>query len=154
MARRTKREMEKMNNECRLYLFQTGLNYHKAYDLFVKDHLENGLQLPYYIKGIKDFKEVSEELAVELNKKEFMKKQDQQRAAAKDEIKKYIINLSKEDIKAIYKAYKDNVSHSDKLVIVDMYTTIWSDYKLTEKDIDQHMINVFSNIYRDQLQTA
>lgn len=153
-SRRTKNELAKMNNEVRLYLFQTGLNYHKAYDLFIKDHLENNLQMPYYIKGIKDFKAVSEELAVELNRKDQMKKVDQQRAAAKDEVKQYILNLSKEDIKAIYSQYKDKVNHSDKLVIVDMYNTIWSDYKLTEREIDQHMINVFTNIYQDQLQTA
>lgn len=154
MTRRTKREMQKMNNEVRLYLLQTGLNYHKAYDLFIKDHLENTFHMPYYIKGIKDFKTVSEEMAVEMNRKEQMAKKDQQRAAEKDNIKGYVLNLSKEDIKAIYKEYKDQVSQSDKLVLTEVYMMKWSDCELTEKDIDQHTINVFSRIYKDQLQTA
>lgn len=152
--RRTKRDMESMQLECRYYLLQSNNDPHKAYDNFIKYHLENKIILPYYIKGIKDFIKVSQQVAIELNRKEQMKQSDRERTEEKEEIINYILNLSKDDIKAIYKQYKDKVSHSDKLVIHDVYFTIWSNYEITKKDIDQHTINVFTNIYNDQLQTA
>lgn len=77
--RRTKREIELMKNECTYYLLQTKLDPHKAYDLYIKEYLENGLQLEYYIKGIKDFINVSQELAVKLKHKEAMKKSDKEK---------------------------------------------------------------------------
>lgn len=149
-SRRTKNELAKMNNEVRLYLFQTNLDYYKAYDLFIKDHLENNMQLPYYIKGIKDFKAVSEEMAVELNRKDQMAKKDQQRAEAKEIIIQYILNLSKDDVKMIWKEYKDKVNHTDKLNIVDITSCILND-EMKEAYINQSTINTFTKIYHDQL---
>lgn len=150
--RRNKRDMQRMENEVRLYLLSNKLDPHAAYDEMVKDYLTTGQSIPYYIKGIKDFIKVSQVLAVELNRKEQMKKADREQAEQKEIIINYMLNLSKEDIKGIYKKYKDKVSHSDKLVIIDMYNLIWSDYKPDKKDINQHEINVFSRIYNDSLQ--
>lgn len=149
MARRTKHDMELMKGDCIYYLLQTNNDAHKAYDLFIKEHLEAAQSIPYYIKGIKDFISVSQELAIEWNRKEQMKKADKQRYEQKEVIINYIDNLTFDEMKTIYKEYKDTVTHSDKLVLMDVYMLKGNnDFKT--KDIDQQMINVFQNIYRDK----
>jgi hypothetical protein len=153
MARRTKREMEYMKDDCRYYLLQTNNDPQKAHELMVKEHLQSGKMIPYYIKGVKDFIQVSQELAVDLNRKQQMKKADQQRFENKQTIINYIINLTVEEMKAIYKQYKDNVSQSDKLVLHEVYSLKFQN-EYTEKYIDQHAINVFTNIYRELKQPA
>lgn len=151
MARRTKREMEKMNNFCRLYLLSNKLDPHAAYEEMVKEHLGSGQMIPYYIKGIKDFINVSQELAAELNYKERMKKKDQERQSEKETIINYIMNISKEDINKIWKEYNKKVTHSEKLNIVDVHMCIHTD-DMKESYIDQSTINTFTKIYNDQLQ--
>lgn len=153
MARRTKREMEKMNNFCRLYLLSNKLDPHAAHEEMVKEHLTSGTMIPYYIKGVKDFIQVSQELAVELNRKEQMKKADKERFEAKETIARFILKLTKEEVYSLYKEYKDKVSNSHKLVLIDVYhLKAAEDFK--NEYIDQQMINAFTQIYRDQLQTA
>lgn len=154
MARRTKREMELMNGDVRYYLLQTNNDYHKAHELMIKEYLESHQPIPYYIKGVKDFIKVSQELALELNRKEQMAKRDKEQYDRKQEIINYIMSLSTNEMKAIYKEYKDIVRNSDKLVLHMVYMAIYNN-DLKEKDIDQHTINVFTEIYQDkQLQTA
>jgi hypothetical protein len=153
MARRTKREMELMKDDATYYLLQTNNDHHKAYDLFIKEHLEVGQSLPYYIKSNKDFLIVSQELAIEWNRKEQMKKADKERFESKQTVINFIINLSVNELKEIYKQYKDNVPQSDKLVLMDVYMMkAGNDFQ--EKYIDQQMINVFQTIYREIKQPA
>jgi hypothetical protein len=148
MARRTKREMELMKGDVTYYLLQTNNEPHKAYDLFIKEHLESGEWLPYYIKGNKDFIQVSQELAVELNRKDQMKKADKEKYESKQTIIKFIMDTTVQEMKEIYKQYKDKVSQSDKLVLHEVYSMKFqNEYK--EKYIDQHTINVFQTIYRE-----
>jgi hypothetical protein len=149
MARRTKNEMELMHDDASYYLLQTNNNYHKAYDLFIKDHLENNKTIPYYIKGIKDFLVVSQSLAVKLNRKEQMNKVNKQYAEKQEIIKDFILNLSIDEMKVIYKSYKDTVHHSDKLILVDAYTLIFNN-EMNEKHISQTVINLFTTIYNEQ----
>jgi Cu/Ag efflux pump CusA len=150
MARRTKREMELMNHEAKCYLLQTNNDPHKAFELMVKECLEAHESIPYFMKDIKDFIKVSQELAVEWNRKEQMKKADKERFENKETIMNYILQLTKEDAYEIYKQYKDKVSHSDKLVLVDVYNMIAYE-DMQKKYIDQQTINVFSKIYNEQL---
>lgn len=153
MTRRTKQDMEFMKNDCIYYLLQTNNDYHKAYDLFIKEHLENGKTLPYYIKGNKDFLFVSQQLAVEWNRKEQMDNKNKEIAEKKDVIINYILNMSKDEIKAIYKQYKNEVSPSEKIILVDVYTLIFND-AIEERNIGQNYINLFDTIYQEQLQTV
>src|SRR5690606_18662847 len=105
---------------------------------------------PYYIKGMKDFLQVSQELAVELNRVDQMKKKDREYKASQDTIKEYVLGLSKNDIKSIYSVYKDKVTQSEKLILVDIYTLIYNEC-LDDKCINQSCINLFRRIH-DELQ--
>lgn len=151
--RRTKSEMDKMRNTCTIYLLQTKLDPHKAYDLYIKEYLENGLQLEYYIKGIKDFIKVSQELAVKLKYEKAMKKADKEKFKKQETIKKYILNLTKEEIKDIYKQYKDKVSYTEKLELVNLVNFIYYG-DMQEKYINSVMINLFTKIYNDIKKSA
>jgi hypothetical protein len=152
-TRRTKLEMDKMRNTCTAYLLQTKLDPHKAYDLYIKEYLENGLQLEYYIKGIKDFIKVSQELKVKLKHKEAMRKADKEKFKKQETIKNYILNLTKEEIKDIYKQYKDKVSHAEKLELVNLVNFIYYG-DMQEKYINNIMINLFAKIYNDFKKSA
>jgi len=49
--RRTKSEIEQAMTDCKSYLLSES-NPHKAWDKYIKYHMENNIQLPYYISGI------------------------------------------------------------------------------------------------------
>lgn len=147
--RRNKNDMRLMKNEVTYYLLQTKNNPHAAHELMIKEYLESHTSIPYYVKGVKDFINVSQELAIQLNQKEQMTKQNQQRQEQKQNIINFILNLTVEDIKSIYKAYKDKVAHSEKLNLVNVYTAIYNN-EFSEKDIDQSIINTFQTIYQDR----
>ena len=148
MTRRTKREMELMKDDATCYLLQTNLNAHQAHELMIKEHLESGKSIPYYIKGVKDFIKVSQELAVEWNRRDMMAKKDAEKAMEKETIVDYIMNLNVSEMKAIYSTYKNTVSNSDKIVLNDVYMMIYS-CDMDRKYINQHTINVFSNIMNE-----
>lgn len=148
MTRRTKREMELMKDDVTYYLLQTKLKAHQAHELMIEEYLTSGTPIPYYIKGVKDFIKVAQELAIQLNRKELMAKKEQERANQQEIIIDYIMNLTTEEMKVIYSTYKNSVSHSDKLVLNDVYLMIYSN-DLDKKYVDQHIINVFSIIYND-----
>lgn len=148
MSRRSKRDMELMKLDVRYYLLQTNNNYHKAYDLFVKDYLTRGKMLPYYIKGIKDFLNESQVSALELNRIDQMNKRDKAIQLDKNKIIDNIMSLSIDDIKHIYRTYKDDVSSSDKLVLHDMYMMIYSN-ELDVKHISESTIRLFRMIMND-----
>lgn len=148
MSRRSKRDMELMKLDVRYYLLQTNNNYHKAYDLFLKDYLTRGEMLPYYIKGMKDFLNESQVLALELNRMDQMNKRDREIQLDKNKVIDYIMSMSIEDIKHIYKAYKNDVSSSDKLILHDMYMMIYSN-ELDVKHISESTIRLFRMIMND-----
>ncbi|MED1125550.1 hypothetical protein [Bacillus atrophaeus] len=148
MSRRTKKEMEYMKDDVRYYLLINNNNPHKAYDNMVKDHLKSGEIIPYYIKGIKDFNSVFAELAIELNRKDQMKKRDKERFEKTESVKNFILNLTLDEIKNIYKSYKDKVSKNDKLNIHGVYMMIFN-ADVQERYIDKSTINTFSQIYKE-----
>ena len=148
MNRRNKRDMELMKLDVRYYLLQTNNNYRQAYDMFVKDYLTRGEMLPYYIKGMKDFLNESQVLALELNRMDQMNKRDREIQLDKNNMIDYIMNISIDEMKAIYKAYKDDVSKSDKLILHDMYMMIYSN-ELDEKHISESTIRLFRMIMND-----
>lgn len=151
--RRTKLEMEKMRNLCTAYLLETKLDPHKAYELYIKEYLENGMELEYYIKGIKDFIKVSQELAAKLKYEKAMKKADKERHEKQQTIKDYILSLTKEEIRDIYKKYKNKVSHTEKLELVNLVNFIYYG-DMQEKYINNIMLNLFTKIYNDTKKPA
>lgn len=144
MSRRTKNEMEQMKNECKYYLLRTNNDPHKAHEKLIKECLESGQQIPYYIKSVKDFINVSYELATELNRKEQMKKADKQKAEQKENTIQTILNVNLETLKQVWRTYKNDLNQNDKMVLVDMITMI-SMNELSEKQIDQSIINAFNH---------
>lgn len=154
MARRSKKDMELMQDDVRYYLTFNNNDAHKAHEAMIKEHLESGQMIPYYIKGVKDFIKVSQELAVELNRKEQMKKKDQERFEARENTIDYIMNLSKEEIKRIYRTYKNRVFKNEEICLVDIYMLIFSN-ELEKKHINQLTISTFNKIIEmDQEQKA
>ena len=106
MKRRNKNDMERMKSDCRYYLLQTNNKPQTAFELMVKEHLESGQSIPYYIKDIKDFIKVSQDLALELGRIEQMNKKDQEKANYKESVKKQILSLSVSNMKEIYNLFK------------------------------------------------
>lgn len=151
--RRTKRELEQMENEITSYLLQNKLDPHKAHEAMIKEYLESHQPIPYYIKGVKDFIKVSQKLAVKLNRKEQMKKTDRERAEQQDEIKEYIMSISKEEAKKIYRQYKDKVTHQEKIILIDVYICK-NGNDFLKSYIDQPMINLFGKIYNESFKPA
>lgn len=57
--RRTKHELESMTIMVQMYLLVSGNDQHKAYDDCVRAHLLAGKPIPSFIRGLKDFVNVS-----------------------------------------------------------------------------------------------
>lgn len=136
--RRNKRDMEYMNNTCRLYLLANGLNPHKAYDDMIKEHLMSGKQLPYYVKGLKDFVIVSEELKRELNllqsQKDNQKDNQAQQENDIDKLKAITKDEYKQNILPMLKVTEEKVL---KMAIADLWFSIEENgFKhITQEDI-------------------
>ena len=94
MARRNKREMELMKNDVTFYLLENKLDPHKAHEAMIKEYLESGQPIPYYIKGIKDFIKISQQLAIELDRKEQSETNDRVRNRKRSYSEAYEIQRS------------------------------------------------------------
>jgi len=116
MTRRTKKDMQAMRNFVKLDLLANGNEPHKAHEAMIKEHLMEGKSIPHYIKGVKDYIQVSKELEGEINKKKNIQESNNKR----EQIKNDILSLSVEEIKAIYKQYKNEVSHIHKINLTDL----------------------------------
>src|SRR6185312_15708004 len=103
--RRTKQDMKLMKAHVRYYLIHCNNNPHKAHEMMIKEHLESGKMIPYYMKGVKDFIETSKDLAIELNRTEQMRKSDREKKEAKEKIINKIMGISIDEMKEIYKKY-------------------------------------------------
>lgn len=134
--RRTKLEMNWMRTDVTEWLLKSGNNPHKAWDAYIKYHLENKMLMDHYIRGIKDFNAVSEELAKEMQQekeeKEYKEQLKRDKAALTDELKQ----LTPEQGKALWKENKATVSESDKITLVDMVNMIMNqEYWIEEKHL-------------------
>lgn len=153
MSRRNKYDMTLMKSEVRYYLLQTNNNYRNAYDLFVKDYLTRGETLPYYIKGMKDFLNESQVLALELNRVEQMDKKNREIQIDRNSVIDYIMNMPIDMMKAIYKTYKDNVSSNDKLILTDVYMLKYND-ELDVNCINESYVRLFRRIREEYKEVA
>jgi len=105
--RRTKQDMAKAANTCRLYLLSDN-NPHHAYDQYIKDHLLSGRSFPYYIQGIKDFITASKLLESDIMaikaERERSKNQGNEKQTELEKIK----SLSIEQVLKAYKQAEGN----------------------------------------------
>ena len=123
MSRRTKQEMESMRNFVKLDLLANKNDPHKAFESMIKEYLEDGKQIPHYIKGIKDYIKMSEseEMQYLFNRKKKEDESNNNRIKVENDIK----SMSIETMKTIYRTYKDKVSHYHKLNLHDVYMMIY-----------------------------
>lgn len=132
-TRRTKREIENMTHECTMYLLNHRLDPHKAFEAMVKDYLMSGETIPYFIKDIKDFIKVSEQLKVKMGKKESVKSDKENPL---DTIKLITLDQYKEHIKPLFKSIE---SKELKISLIHLMDSIiakdFSSQMLTQSDI-------------------
>lgn len=146
MARRTKEEMQRMKSDATYYLLQVKLDPHTAHELMVKECLENNRPIPYYIKGVKDFIGVSQELAVILNKEELMSKKEKAKFTQKNEIINHIVGLSLAEIKEIYKEYKSKIAKHEYMELHTLLLIKGVEGEIKKSDVNDVIINLFSKI--------
>lgn len=140
--RRTKTEMAQMREEVKQWLLRHDNNPHKAWDAYVAHHLKNNLIMDYYVKGLKDFVNVSNELTDQMakakRKKEYKNKMEENKKRLIHELKK----LSKDDAVRLWKTNKNKFNSKDKLTLTDIVSmVIAQDY-----NIDQRHINLLQKI--------
>lgn len=145
--RRTKREMSLMRDDAKFYLLLTNNNPHRAFEMMIKENLESGSQIPYYIKGVKDFIEASKDLALELNRTGEMRKKDRLKAEDDNKVRERIASLSLDEVKKIYNEHKDIVRHSDKLNLHHVYFQVFTDGHIEVDMIDESTVRTFQRIF-------
>lgn len=115
--RRTKKEMEMMESMVALYLMPNGLDPYKAYNEMIKEYLITGQQIPYYVKGIKDFIKVANKLK--------QKREESYNVNDKlNQFKEVLQSMTSQDFKRIYDKHKDNADKQDRIALVDVYNMI------------------------------
>ncbi len=145
--RRTKREMSLMRDDAKFYLLLTNNNPHRAFEMMIKENLESGSQIPYYIKGVKDFIEASKDLALELNRTGEMRNKDRLKAEDDNKVRERIASLSLAELKKIYNEHKDIVRHSDKLNLHHVYFQVFTDGHIKVDTIDESTVRTFQRIF-------
>lgn len=146
MARRTKEEMFKMKNDVTYYLLQTKLDPHSAHELMIKEYLGSGKMIPYYIKGVKDFINVSQDLALELKKEELMRKKDKEEFKQKQDIVSHILKLSLDELKQIYKESKNKIPKYEFLELHSLLVIKAVEGEIKKNDLNDILVNFFKRI--------
>lgn len=153
MKRRTKLEMEMMREEVTSYLNRTDNNAHQAHELMIKEKLEAGHLIGYWIRGIKDFEKVAKEIQDNNDKfeKEYNKQQSikAMKEASKEEALQFINSFNKNNIMSLYKSVKNSVSNNDKLNLIYIVSCISHDeqIELNESEINtlKRIVKLFNN---------
>jgi len=139
--------MNLMRDDAKYYLLLNNNNPHLAFESMVKENLETGSKTPYYIKGVKDFIEVSKDLALELNRISEMRKRDKLKVEDENKVKERIASLDLAEVKKIYSENKDTVRHSDKLNLHDVYMNVFTDGYMKIELIDESIVRTFQRIF-------
>jgi len=129
--RRNKQDMELMQMEVNYWLLLNKNNPHKAYDEFIKDHLRRGKSFPYYVTGLKDFVQVSNDK----KNNDYLQYEDRKETKkTAEEQKEELLNTITEDyykqfILPVYKNLDDS-NKNTKMAIISLW------YAVTTKDIN------------------
>jgi len=105
--RRTKSDMQKAANTCRLFLLADN-NPHTAYNQYIKEHLLSGQSFPYYIAGIKDFITASKVLESDILSIKAERERSESRENEKQTELEKIKSLSIEQVLKAYKQAEGN----------------------------------------------
>jgi hypothetical protein len=126
--RRNKLQMKWMREEVTEYLLKTNNDPHAAWDLFVKRHLQAGIEIPEWIHDKKDFVKVSKELEQIGFIKSEIEQRETQRKQAMDALK----SMTEKEIKALWR-FRDQVTPNEKLMLVDLIHLAYAkDWKYIE----------------------
>jgi hypothetical protein len=126
--RRNKLQMKWMREEVTEYLLKTNNDPHAAWDLFVKKHLQAGIEIPEWIHGKKDFVKVSKELEQIGFINSEMEQKETQRKQAINALK----SMTEKEIKALWN-FRDQVTPNEKLTLVDLIHLAYAkDWKYIE----------------------
>lgn len=101
--RRTKSDLQKVASICRLYLIQEN-DPHKAWDQYIKDHMEQNKLIPTYITGIRDFIKASKILEHDI---QVIKKDKEQQEIHKINKENDMDTIKKLDINLVMQAYRN-----------------------------------------------
>lgn len=151
MKRRTKLDMKWMKEDVSEWLEKTNNDPHKAWDEYCKHLVMNNYLRSHYIRGKEDFIKISKEFETEMKREQEIKEQKEIYKQNKQIVIDFIMNLSFDEMKAIWNKYKNNVPKSDKLVLQEVYSMKY-DNSYEKNYIDQQVINVFTKIYKESLQ--
>ena len=144
MARRTKQELLLMKSVVSKYLHKNNLDAHKAFEDMVTYYLENGSQMPYYIKSIKDFIKISKELQNEINIANNELELKKIYEIEKSKVIDFILQCDIMTLKNIYKDIKHSLNEKQKYDIMEIIMLKHND-ELSEKYIEVRHINTFKN---------
>jgi hypothetical protein len=122
--KRNKLAMQWMREDVTDYLTRTNNNPHQAWDLFVKEHLQSGKAFPNWIKGKKDFIKVSKELQKEIDRQKEEEQYKRQIETQKEIIINKLKQTQKENIKTLWKEYREQVAPDEKVYLADIITMV------------------------------
>lgn len=135
--KRRKTEMKWIKEDVTPFLLRNDNNPHKSWDEYIKNNLMGEKLTPYYIKGLKDFINVSKEIEIENlleNKKRFEK---EEYINLKNQIIKAIKNIKSKDAHKIWNEYKTICSQREKLILSDLCSMIMCNkYYLNDEHIN------------------
>ena len=117
--KRNKLQMKWMREEVTEYLLKTNNDPHVAWDLFVKRHLQAGIEIPEWIHGKKDFVKVSKEL----EQIGFVKSEIEQKEAQRKQTMNTLKSMTEKEIKALWR-FCDQVTPNEKLTLVDLINLV------------------------------
>ena len=141
MKRRTKKEMLLVEDECRHFLMFNSLDAHKAYNAYIKNYLESGISLPYYVEGIKDFIKFAKVMKEEQEQKERSKQREQEQKEQSQVTIDKILNLSYDEVITAYRQAKEGTNDKHKMVLCDIAMLLYHK-ELKEKHLTGYYIDV------------
>lgn len=123
MKRRNKEEMSQMRDLVEYYLILNKYNPHVAYDNYIKEYLSDGKMLPYFIKGLKDFIKIAEEM----KNKKLVESTKADSQLCMEELKVKLINKYKGNMCELNNLIKENKENSVYSSLIELWMTLQDD---------------------------
>jgi hypothetical protein len=118
--RRNKLQMKWMREEVTEYLLKTNNDPHVAWDLFVKRHLQAGIEIPEWIHGKKDFVKVSKEL----EQLGFVKSEMEQKEEKRKQVMNILKQMSAKEARKLWSKFRNQLTKNEELTLVDLIMLI------------------------------
>lgn len=118
--RRNKLQMKWMREDVTEYLLKTNNDPHAAWDLFVKRHLQAGIEIPEWIHGKKDFVKVSKEL----EQLGFVKSEMEQKEIQRKQVLNALKQMPAKEVYALWSKFKNQLTKNEELTLVDLINLV------------------------------